>query len=390
MKKFYFLLACLLIGLTTSVAQEAAVINNIKYYLENGQATIMTQDKSLSGDIVIPQTVEKDGKKYRVLSITSSAFSETKISSIVLPEGITALPDRCFSKCSSLNSITIPNSVTSLGEACFSSCSSLKSITIPNGVTSLGSSCFYYCSSLESITIPGSVTSLGSRCFGNCSNLLKVTPQWTDLSKVRVSADVFSGIFPEAKLYVPKGTTAMYKAKEPWNMFKYIVEEGGTVEPSKKCETPVIDYKDGQLVFTSATEGAQYHYTLTDNAMAQDAFSENGKVRIGGVYDISVYASAAGYTNSDVATGKLYFLNATMNPSSITVPAQRGVLVQVHNGEVSVSGLNDGERAALYTIDGRLITTATTIAGVARLQSGNTQGIAVLKVGEQSHKIVLK
>ena len=182
----------------------------------------------------------------------------------------------------------------------------------------------------------------------------------------------------------------MYKAKEPWNGFKYIVEEDGTVEPSKKCETPVIDYKDGQLVFTSATEGAQYHYTLTDNDMAQDAFSENGKVKIGGVYDISVYASATGYTNSDVATGKLYFLNATMNPSSITVPSQRGVLVQVHNGTVSVSGLNDGERAALYTIDGRLITTATTIAGVARLQSGNTQGIAVLKVGEQSHKIVLK
>lgn len=367
MKKIYFLLACLLIGLTTSVAQEAAVINNIKYYLENGQATIMVQDKSLSGDIVIPQTVEKDGKQYRILQLSEGSFRGTNISSIVLPEGITALPDGCFSSCYSLQSITIPNGVTSLGEGCFSGCSSL-----------------------ESITIPGSVTSLGYKCFANCSNLLKVTTQWTDLSKVSAYENAFSGIFPEAKLYVPKGTTAVYKAKWPWNGFKYIVEEDGVVEPSKKCETPVIDYKDGQLVFTSATEGAQYHYTLTDNDMAQDAFSENGKVKIGGVYDISVYASATGYTNSDLATGKLYFLNATMNPSSITVPAQRGVLVQVHNGTVSVSGLNDGERAALYTIDGRLITTATTVAGVARLQSGNTQGIAVLKVGEQSHKIVLK
>ncbi|CEN48957.1 TvBspA-like-625 (fragment) [Capnocytophaga canimorsus] len=58
--------------------------------------------------------------------------------------------------CSSLTSITLPNSVTAIGWRAFSGCRSLTSITLPNSVTSIGDYAFWQCSSLTSLTLKGS------------------------------------------------------------------------------------------------------------------------------------------------------------------------------------------------------------------------------------------
>lgn len=121
--------------------------------------------------------------------------------------------------------ITLPNSLLSIGDQCFAVCSGLTSIMLPNSITSLGDQCFYGCSGLTNITFSNSIISIGEKCFASCTNLMKIRCQWESLDKVSADADAFYGIFSEAKLYVPRGTTAIYKAKDPWNKFKYIVED---------------------------------------------------------------------------------------------------------------------------------------------------------------------
>ena len=69
---------------------------------------------------------------------------------------------------------SIPNSVTTIGDKAFSRCSRLTSVTIPDSVTTIGKGAFKYCSSLTSITIPDSVTSIGDRAFDGC-NIQSVT-----------------------------------------------------------------------------------------------------------------------------------------------------------------------------------------------------------------------
>ncbi len=96
------------------------------------------------------------------------------VTSIIIPDGVTAIPSYAFYKCSSLTSVTIPNSVTSIGNYAFYNCTGLTSITIPDSVTSIGRSAFSGCTELKSVTIGKRVTSIGDYAFYNCTGLTTV------------------------------------------------------------------------------------------------------------------------------------------------------------------------------------------------------------------------
>ena len=74
--------------------------------------------------------------------------NKTKITSVVIPEGVTSIGVDAFYGCSSLTSVVIPEGVTSIGVDAFYRCSSLTSVVIPKGVTSIGLCTFAGCSSL--------------------------------------------------------------------------------------------------------------------------------------------------------------------------------------------------------------------------------------------------
>ena len=59
----------------------------------------------------------------------------------------------------------------SIGDSAFYKCSRLTSVIIPEGVTSIGDWAFRDCSGLTSVTIPDSVTSIGYCAFDECDNL---------------------------------------------------------------------------------------------------------------------------------------------------------------------------------------------------------------------------
>ena len=129
------------------------------------------ENKSYSGNIVIPESVVYEGNNYKVSSIGSLTFHYCYgLKSVTIPNSVTSIGASAFEGCSGLTSVIIPNSVTSIGNGAFSLCSNLSSITIPNNVTSIGNKAFYYCSGLTSVTIPKSVISIGESVFSGCSN----------------------------------------------------------------------------------------------------------------------------------------------------------------------------------------------------------------------------
>ena len=97
-------------------------------------------------------------------SITS--FNELKYFT-----GLSRIGNEVFSGCSGLTSVTLPNSVTAIGDNAFAGCSGLTSLPLTNSITTIGIAAFISCSGLTSVTIPNTVTSIGGGAFSNCSNL---------------------------------------------------------------------------------------------------------------------------------------------------------------------------------------------------------------------------
>lgn len=311
----------------------------------------------------------------------------TSLSSVTLPEGITQLPNNCFESCSSLVSVTLPGSIVLLGSDCFMSCKSLASITLPSGLETISGRCFGHCTSLKSILLPRSLSYIGGSCFIGCSYLADVTCQWDSPDDVDTESGIFKDIYTECRLHVPVGTTSAYMSTEPWSAFKYVIEADGQVVDPVRCATPTIGYADNSLTFGCATEGAEYHYTISASDAVEGGHSTDGQVALGAAYDITVYASAHGYLNSEEVKAVLCFIDATLNTSGINVGERRGVVVSSQGGSITVSGLDDGEQAAIYSVGGMMLSSGKAAAGSVTLSAGNASGVAIVKIGDRSIKV---
>lgn len=145
-----------------------------RYDTETGEATVNDADESISGNAVIPGTIEVGGQKYKVTSIGNRAFYYcSRLTEITIPEGVTSIGDYAFSYCPSLTQIAISERVTSIGHGTFADCFSLKEITIPEGVTSIGDYAFCECDNLTNVYVREGL-SLGTDPFIDGSQDVRV------------------------------------------------------------------------------------------------------------------------------------------------------------------------------------------------------------------------
>lgn len=194
MKKIIFTLFLLLSGLSVSAFE----VDGITYSVKDGENVMVTYSSTgYAGDIVIPSTVEYKGTVYKVTEIASNAFYLSKITSIIIPDGVKSIGYEAFQYCYDLKSVTMPNSVTKieyrafedctslnsinlseglsvLAESLLSGCTSLKSVVVPNSVTEIRALAFYKCTALERVTLPVGLTSIAMRCFDSCFKLASI------------------------------------------------------------------------------------------------------------------------------------------------------------------------------------------------------------------------
>jgi len=138
-------------------------------------------------EISIPSTVTTIG----------SAFANSGLTSIIIPDGVTVIDHTTFYGCKNLLSVTLPEGLKIIDSRAFENCEKLKAISIPSTVTAIGASAFansgltkitfvegltkltanilFGCTNLAEIIIPESVTAISAGALLNCTSLTNIT-----------------------------------------------------------------------------------------------------------------------------------------------------------------------------------------------------------------------
>lgn len=277
-------------------------------------------------------------------------------------------------------SINIPETVTYNGDG--------QTYT----VISIGSSAFRDCSGLTSITIPNSVKSIGESAFKDCPELTDVYCYAENVPST--GSNAFEGSYIEyATLHVPEVSINTYKEKTPWSRFGTIkpLEGGNIPEPEiKKCATPSISYSNGKLSLSCDTEGAEFVSDIKDTDIKKHYDNE---ITLTATYNISVFATKAGYENSDTVTATLCWIDATpktegLAEDAVTEIEALPVLIQSSRGVISVGGIDSGIEVSVYSTDGMKEGSVISVSGQATIPTNMPSGsIAIVRIGNKSVKV---
>ena len=320
-----------------------------------------------------------------IKSLGSSSFQDSSIREITIPDGITELRYSIFSGCKYLDKVNFPEGMKIIDNYVFDGCTSLTTLTIPESVTVLNG--FTDCTGLKSITIPKNVTDV---LFSGCDNLIKIysyieNPQ--DLSTSIISPFSETTRYT-GTLYVPKGTIEKYKSAAGWKSINNIVEMSGSDD--KKCATPIMSYSNKELKYNCDTNGATIHETIKCSDAATTTFS--GSHKLNAIYEISAYATADGYSQSETINAKLFWVDGSLESSNISsvYANTRGILIQSDGDFLKVSGLNENEQVIIYDINGRQLGTTKSFGGTAIFGINKADKVVVVKIGNDSIKVQLQ
>jgi hypothetical protein len=186
---------------------------------------------------------------------------------VVIPEGVTSLPNSLFQNCKGISSVTIPSSVTSIGESVFQGCTGLTSIEIPGSVTRIGSSAFYGCTGLIAIYL---------------NSLVPPT----------IDYFAFDGLDKsQCTLYVPEGFESQYQS---WGFQNIAVNPYVTVE--KKAVIYMVDGEEYQRDSVAVTAAIAAIDAPTREGYTFSGWSEipatmpDNDVTVTGTFTVNRYA----------------------------------------------------------------------------------------------------
>lgn len=95
-----------------------------------------------------------------------------KTSPMVIPEGITEIPDACFASCYSLTHVLLPSSLIKIAKNAFNN-SGVTDINFPYGLEIIGTAAFEGCN-IKEVHLPLSCLDLGEMAFSNNIRMEKI------------------------------------------------------------------------------------------------------------------------------------------------------------------------------------------------------------------------
>ena len=140
-------------------------------------------DTEYNGKLMIPSSVEHEGKTYSIVEIGGTIRWTTteykRVEDKRRKGGYRVEPYEASHRIdgfgnTKISEIVIPSSCKRIGSSAFKGCENLKEISIPSTVSIIGSDAFSRCTKLKEISIPGTVSIINNGAFSGCSNIKKI------------------------------------------------------------------------------------------------------------------------------------------------------------------------------------------------------------------------
>lgn len=125
-----------------------------------------------------------------VTKIIAQAFDGCRMTSAILPDGLTVIGDYAFRRCGRLTEIVLPDGLTGLGAGAFSGCGALTAARIPGSLRRIPRAAFSHCAALSHVTLDDGVEEIDECAFEGCASLVSIS---LPASVRRVHANAFSG-----------------------------------------------------------------------------------------------------------------------------------------------------------------------------------------------------
>ena len=156
------------------------VYNGAVYELsDDREADYIRPKNKKQKSVVIPATIKKNGKTYRVTAIEDNAFKgNTALTNVTIGGYVEDIGDNAFRGCVKLKKITIPAKVDDIGSNVFNGCKKLKTITIKSkrlSADDIENNAFKGITKYTTIKVPKSKLSAYKKMFRNHGLSTKVS-----------------------------------------------------------------------------------------------------------------------------------------------------------------------------------------------------------------------
>lgn len=231
---------------TVFTGQPITTFNELKYFTALTEISDSAFKNTKLSAISIPDSVTRIG---------TSAFQSTPLSKLTIPAGLTEIGDSAFAYNTGITKMTVPANIVKVGVGAFKGCPNLPTISVQTAnayysaaagilydktgtvlkqfpaaktvtgdfvisstVKEIDEDAFLLSKNLKSVTIPVTVEKIGENAFRGCQLLDSVTVAWS--TPLEVPANTFEGVdVANAVLCVAKGTEDLYAAAPVWKDF---------------------------------------------------------------------------------------------------------------------------------------------------------------------------
>ena len=345
-----------------------------------------------------------------VTSIGNGIFEYCSgLTSVNIPNSVTTIGNYAFSGCSGLTSVNIPNNVTSIGNGAFQNCYSLTSVTIPNSVTSLGGYAFQYCHSLASVTIPPSVKSIGENAFENCSGLKKaVVSDLATWCSIRFEGSYANPLFNAKHLYSDENTEI-----KDLVIPNSVTSIGGYAFSGCSDLTSVTIPNNvtsiGDAAFSSCSNLTSIEIPSSVTSIGQQAFLDCDILEVISKIENPFVIANNTFSSNTFYNATLYVPNGTFDkyknkdgwnnfmfieesaPSGMKQPFSETRQIKIEDGLLTIQNIKNGTYVSVYNANGTFVGSTISKNEQAVIDTNmQPNSIAIVKIGEQSVKVIIK